>query len=97
MDPMKTPTKTPAARLLDAARAATPDAPTGFARSGSAVVTWYRASASPYYSVGTDAVCVARGRRSHVERYVEALLSGCVTSPDCERWIAARPAVSAAP
>ena len=87
--------KTATDRLLDAARAAraaTPDVPTGIARSGSAVVTYYRASKPARYEVGTDAIIAARGQRGHVTPYVDALLAGCCTAPDCEQWIAKRAA-----
>lgn len=99
--------KTPAARLLDAARAATPDAPTGVAcmappadRScGTVLVTWHRVAdvgddphPSHVYDVGTAAMNIARGHRAHVEPYIRAMLAGCVTVSECQRWIAARAA-----
>lgn len=95
--------KTPAACLLDAARASTPDAPTGVARSGGAVVTYYRAReygrrlhAVSAYDVGTSAVRVIDGPRSIVLPYLDALLSGCATRAECDAWIADAPTRAAA-
>lgn len=91
--------KTAAEKLLDAARAATPERPEGVARSGSVVVTYRRAfrltggmrMPGAGYGVGTDALLIAGGQRSDVLPYVEALLAGCVTRVEAMNWIAAAP------
>lgn len=88
--------KTPSARLLDAARAATPDATTGVARSGAAVVTWYRTAGHRRYDVGTDAAMIRYGHSAEVTPYLEAILAGCVTREGCDAWIADAPARAAA-
>jgi len=93
-------TMTPASRLLDLARAANPDGPTGVARSGACVVTFLRAHRAGFvrarYDVGTDAVSIADGPRARVLPYVEAILAGCVTREACDAWIADAPARVAA-
>jgi len=93
-------TMTPASRLLDLARAANPDGPTGVARSGACVVTYHRTRCTehgtPGYGVGTDALHVILGARSAVLPYIEAILAGCVTREACDAWIADAPARVAA-
>ncbi len=83
---------TPASRLLTLARAATPDRPTGVARSGACVVTYER-TLGHAYEVGTDAVSIIGPARSSVVLpYISAILAGNVTRATCDAWISAAPA-----
>lgn len=81
--------KTGAGKALKAARAATPASPVGTAKFGSVVITWDRRVS--IYTVGTDTVDVAAGKRSEVHPFVAALLAGCSTRLECETWILGMP------